>query len=1124
VKIVSTFIALFFVFLSHAQIDSLHYKSRIFKVQDSIVFNPLSSNPYYFAVFTTKDTALDSLYYAVDFKKSTLFLKKQFQVVFPEIDSIKIQYYTYPKALTKTYQHLDPAIIITDSLPLKPKAIYHKKEEAIKPFEGLNTQGAITRGVTVGNNQDAVLNSVLDLKIEGKLSSKVLLRARINDTNIPIQENGYSQDLKDLDRVYIEMIGPHWKVQAGDIFLKNKDSHFMNFTKKVSGVGVQADIDSTHIFSSAALVKGRFTTDVFQGEEANQGPYKLNGKQGESYIFIISGSEKVYINGLRQTRGENNDYVIDYNTAEIRFTPTKPITANMRIQVEFQYSDRNYTRFVTHNTATYKTKKLQIGAGFYRESDVKEQPLQLNLSTDQIALLAQSGNSNQQIFVPNITETTYDENKILYRFLSDGVYEYSTDINETLYQVRFTYFGYNQGDYKIAEYLAMGKKMQYVGKNKGDYKAVIPLTAPSSQQIMAINTSYKPNIKTDFAVELAYADTNHNLFSNQKSAKAPALAASWNQVLIDSVKRNWRLENHINIDFIHHKFKSIERIFEIEFDRDWNLQQKTGSQRLLSNRLSFLNTKNNSLYYQFDNLNLTQYYNGNKHQIAADINYKKISIQHQSSYLKSTGMLINTSYARSHSEVKYKQKKWWIKTAFDLENNRLEDTKNHQLNQKSFQFLDLKNTLGVGDTTGIFVKIGADFRANDSLLNRRLTRVNNSSTFFINTQLIKTKSATLLGYINYRKLDYINKKDVASINSKLTYRQQLFNQLISLQSNFKNTSGNLAQQEYTYIETEPGQGYYTWIDYNENNIQELDEFEIAQYADQANYLRIALAHLKYIPTQEAALQQRIQINFSKWSNKNGFKKLVSHWYNEFNILAKNNRKRTDRLVNLNPFDAENTNTLGMQFNLRNALIFNRGKAHYTTAYNYTQSKQKIMQSFGNQYNKIKLHQIVFKHKVKENWQLGCTATQSDNTSQNSSFANRNYQLFEQSIAPNLSYFFNAKHWIKATYTKTNKNNKIGDLESLKQQQITLNYSYTNTKQSVFSVEIKALQNNFNGTNYSVVGYQMLAGLQPDNNMIWSLLWSKKINSYLFLNLHYNARANTFSPTIHNGNVQLRAHF
>jgi hypothetical protein len=61
----------------------------------------------------------------------------------------------------------------------------------------------------------------------------------------------------------------------------------------------------------------------------------------------VSGSERVYVNGTLLKRGENNDYTIDYNAGEIYLHRFSPSLSEMRIAIEYQFSDRNYTRFVT---------------------------------------------------------------------------------------------------------------------------------------------------------------------------------------------------------------------------------------------------------------------------------------------------------------------------------------------------------------------------------------------------------------------------------------------------------------------------------------------------------------------------------------------------------------------------------------------------------------------------------------------------------------------------------------------------------------------------------------------------------------------------------------------------------
>ena len=87
---------------------------------------------------------------------------------------------------------MDENIIVKDNTTMN--RLYQistpNKPNDFVPFEGLNTSGSITRGVTIGNNQNSVLNSELDLQISGKLSPKVGLRASIQDANVPLQEGG----------------------------------------------------------------------------------------------------------------------------------------------------------------------------------------------------------------------------------------------------------------------------------------------------------------------------------------------------------------------------------------------------------------------------------------------------------------------------------------------------------------------------------------------------------------------------------------------------------------------------------------------------------------------------------------------------------------------------------------------------------------------------------------------------------------------------------------------------------------------------------------------------------------------------------------------------------------------
>ena len=1127
--------------LSQDSIPSFQIQRHL--VKDTLILNRAGINPAGFEVKTKLGAAVDSSLYRINFSKGTILFS---ETLTGQIDSVDIKYRPYPKFLTKPYFELDPSIIAKDNGSLDK--LYALDQSNFKnkssPFDGLNTLGSITRGITIGNNQNAVVNSELDLQITGKLSDKVSIRASIQDANIPAQEGGYSQSLDEFDQIFLELYGDQWNIRAGDVDLQNTTSYFAQFNKKVQGISLKGtkthkDGSKTNAFASGALVRGVFQASNFVGQEGNQGPYKLIGPNGELFILIVSGSERVFVNGLLLKRGENEDYVIDYNAGEIKFNPTYPITSNMRIRVEYQFTDRNYTRFIGYGGGNYSSDKFDIGAYVYSESDAKNQPLQQSLSEEQVAILAAAGDNQELMNAPSASPDTFSENKILYKkemLNSVEVFVFSNDPTDELFNVRFSNVGDNMGDYIISDASTINRIFEYIapinGVPQGNFAPVIRLSAPVRLQIAGVQGSYRPTEKTKIDFELAGSANDLNLFSNLDGEDDEGFGAHFaaNQRLL-TTKDTLRINGYTKIDFIQADFKNIERLYNVEFNRDWNIESPIGDQRLVVAGSEFFHPNYGSGRYEFQSLDFSENFSGARHVLASDIRLKKLQLVLNGSTLQSESDVLSSNFSRGNAIATYGFDASWLGAKAAVEDNQISAISNDSLSPISQKFKSYEAFGGIGDSTKIYAKAGYRYRENDSVRNNALQRVNTSHDYFMDSKLVQTQKTQLSIFANYRvlKFDSINntteqKEDEKTLNTRLLYGQSLWKNGVRLNTAIESNSGVIAQQEFTYLKVDPGQGVYTWNDYNNNEIQELNEFEVAQYQDEAEYVRILLPNQVFTRIRNNKFSQIVTLNPQQWNNASGIKKLLSKFYNQTSYVIDRKVKRSNDLDGINPFRDGGEDQLGLNLNFRNALFFNRGKQRFSTSYTFISSAGSNLISLGLQENTLESHQLNFNHKLGASWLLNLKGTLGNNESISENFENRNFDLDSYLMNPKISYLLNRQTRFDVFFQLLNKENLIGSMEAMDQQKLGTSFAYNNAQQISISGEFNYINNRFTGNAFSPVAYTMLEGLQPGTNFTWSLLFQKRITKYLDANLSYLGRKSENSNAVHTGTVQLRAYF
>jgi len=1127
--------------LQAQETNSAYKTKKLIFTTDTIHLETGSINSDSFELLDSSNKPIDTSFYKIDFPKGVLLFKNQNN---SPTDSITVHYLKLPDFLTKEYRIYDSSKIVDNNVT--SQNLY--KIETISPpknvpFDGLVVAGSLSRGVTVGNNQNAVVNSNLDFQITGKISEKVNIHASIRDTNIPVQEGSYSQRLNQYDNIFMELFSDSWNVRGGDVFISNNTTHYLTFNKKIQGlsttINFRKDDSKTTVFASGGLVTGSYASSNFKGQEGNQGPYKLIGQNGELYVLVIIGSERVYVNGILLKRGITNDYVIDYNSGEIVFTPLFAITSEMRIVIEYQYSENNYTRFVTYDGGSFTNKKWTFGAALYSENDIKNQPVQQNLSQEQARILAEAGDNTHLMVAPSAYIDTYDEKKTLYKKNSLGtksIYEYSTNPNDELYNVQFSFVGQTKGNYILTNPTSVDKIYEYIapinGIPQGNYEPIIQLKAPEKEQVATFFGKYNPSEKTAVDFEIAVSNSDKNLFSTLDDTNNQGLAGEINakQRLYS---KKWNIDAFANFQAIEANFKPVERINGIEFYRDWNVNSTTiGDQSLLGTGFTFNlipneNHKNTgNITYTFQKMALSKSYSGIRNNINASFVLNKWNFQNTSSFLKSDAVETTSKFARDFSQVQYNFKKNWIGSAIRFEDNQEKNKITNQLSLQSQRFSEYGIYGGHGDSTGVYVQIGYLKRTNDSIQNGVLRRVNTSHSYNFKTTLFKTDQRDLSIFVNYRILDYTNPalKTTPSLNSRMLYNEQFFKQLVQSNTLYETNSGTMPFQNYTYVEVPAGQGKYTWNDYNNNGIKELEEFEIAPFIDLATYTRIFLPNQIYIKTNQNRFSQSFIFNPSIWQNNHGLKKALSYFYWQTSFIIDRKIKNNGDHLDLNPFNSAQENVLGLLSTFNNSIYFNRGKRSNSVTYIYLKNQTQNLLSVGTIENKNSSHQLQYQHLLQKSWLFDALAKTIATKTESKTFAEKNYDIEGYLLAPKISYLFSKNISLDLFYEYFNKENQIGSFDTLVQNRFGSTFSYAKNRKFTVNGEVSLYENKFNGNEFSSVGYQMLEGLQTGQNLTWRTLFQMNLTKFLDLNFIYQGRKSETSNAIHTGSVELRAYF
>ncbi len=1040
----------------------------------------------------------------------------------------------------------------------------------------VQTRGSFSRAISFGNRQDLVLNSAFNLQLNGELGNGIEVAAAITDENLPVQPEGTTQQLREFDRIFIQLRKNRSQLTAGDYELRNPDGYFMRYYKKLEGATFTTIAGGTPLSSgegsgeremavwensaSVAVARGQFIRQNITPGEGNQGPYKLTGDGEQRFLIILAGTERVYLDGQLMQRGLDADYVIDYNLAELTFTTRRLITRDVRITVEYEYADQRYLRTLTAGSSRYTKGRVTGYVNLYSQQDSKTATGDLQLTADQRRALSLEGDSPEGIPVSSLDtldgreelRATYELRDTIIACAPQMPYLVSSNNSERgRYVATFTDRGPGGGPYRLDPDRPANERVYvFVGYDEdcnplGRFSPEIDLVAPRQQQLFSAGGEYRFSGEGAIRFEGSRSNVDLNRFSDldQGDNVGHALRVDADRtVAIGSDSSGWAVAGRGRYEFVERTFNFINPYRSPEFYRNWNLSNRLSTirpeqqtEQLMGGGVGLLREGVGRLDYDYERFVRGDDYRGQRHEGLLQLAVAGWRATGAYSLLdnedtESTGTFRRPSLLVSKEFIQLGG--WELSAAYAGEKSERRSRATDTLSQLSFQYDRYTVGISAPASERYAFTLSASQRDDKLPAGTELTESTSARELTAEGKYQAARNLQVGGNFTYRALDVpgqelVEDRPSSTVLGRLDLRADAIQRAFTSQSTYQVGSGQEPRVDFQYLYVGPGQGQYIWQDslYNNDGRIQPNEIVLSPFPDIADYIRVSVFNNDFIRTDNVSINQRLNWDPSRlWREAKGVKKFLGRIALNTAINIDRKTQEADDIMAWNPFQlaVADSNLVALNVRRRHGLFFNRANPRYDIQLSNDEQRNRRVLTTGYESSRREDWELRFRFRPNDQLSIEAAGITGRREADSERFNEKDYKIVFNRLEPGINWQ-PGEFSFNTTLVLGREENVLPEIDG----EFTLRREarFTGNYRNWINASFNWVQIDFeNGRAGSPVGFALLQGLQPGRNLLWNINLVQNLGEYLQLNLIYDGRQTGEADVVHVGRAQVTAQF